>query len=101
MADSYILVQCNPVLVDPRELETIVAVSLKHVFGVLDATTAEVLETRDEVALIKCASSSVPNLRAALTLYTLPPYLQDQGRKFQFDVLEIRERLSDIQWDSS
>lgn len=96
--NSFLLVHCNPAVSDPRELETVISVSLKHIFGALDATTAEVLETRAEVALIKCASSSAPNVRAALTLYTLPPYLQDQGRKFQFDVLEIREQLSDIQW---
>ena len=86
---SFILVQSNPPVSDPRELHTILMFSLRSLFGEceLHGCVVSVLETRGEKAVLQCPHRSVDFVRAALTLCSPPAYLQTTT--YQFDCLQI------------
>lgn len=95
MSQQLVVVRTSPVVKDPRELQTILIVSLRSLYGELEphSCVTSVLEIRGDKALIRCPTGSTASVRAALTLCTLPHYMHHNT--MQFDVLEI------IQDDSS
>jgi hypothetical protein len=93
---SVLLVRSSPVIKDPKELHTILVFSLRHLWGDLESHSCDVLvrKRRNDLAndaslAVHCRSESVPAIRAALTMVTTPPYLDDT--LYRFDVLEIQE----------
>jgi hypothetical protein len=92
-ADRFMLIECSPALSDKRELETIIMSSLRSLFGVLDTSTATVIEIKGNKAIIQCDSSCLASVRAALTWSTPPPYLQEQHKSFHFHVLMIGSEM--------
>ena len=103
---SQLLVRCtSPVIHDPKELHTLVLFSLRHLFGDFESHSfgmiveygnieEDVIDTNDfnnvdgtNIFSIRCATESVPAIRASLTIVTPPPFLED--KLYQIDVLKV------------
>jgi hypothetical protein len=94
---SVLLVRSFPVINDPKELHTILVFSLRHLWGDLESHSCDVVVRKrrnvppeDATALllaVHCQSESVQAVRAALTIVTTPPYLDDT--LYRFDVVEV------------
>lgn len=81
-------------------MQTILRFSLRDLWGDLEPYSCDVKIKKapaDQglnvgknygLLIIECPSSSVDNVRAALTLVTPPPYLQETI--YQFDVVDIQ-----------
>lgn len=83
-----LLVRPKPQLTDPKELQSILIFSLKDLWGEFEpysySTTITGTQTKG-LFTIKCQSVHVAAVRAALTLSTRPPFLQDT-QLFRFDI---------------
>lgn len=98
---TRLLIRCTPKVEDPRELKTIVVSSLRDLWGDLETHSYGCLvETANGISddnpptesnslSIICNRESLQAVRAALTLATLPPYLEISG-PYRFDVVDIR-----------
>lgn len=104
----FVLVETKPRIEDARELETIIRSSLKFLFGETEphGCFLEVIEARSDSdlshrrkcnshAIVKCPASSLPQVRAALTCCTPPPYLR--STHYRFDVLQVHPDLNVLQ----
>jgi RNase P/RNase MRP subunit POP5 len=94
VGSSYILVQSNPIVSDPRELHTILSFSLRSLFGECEpyGSLVSVLETHGSKAILQCPDEHVDHVRAALTMCFPPIYLQPA--LYQFDCLQIEAKRS-------
>lgn len=95
---SNILVQTEPVITDPREMQTIVQFSLRSLWGTLEphscqlsVSSAKNHDGQPGMMRLSCRTESVAAVRAALTLVTPPPYLE--STIYRFDVVSV-ERSS-------
>lgn len=106
---------------DPRELQTILLFSLRNLWGDLESHSGHVQVTKrptdqeeeeeeeedshsshgaDASTLfeVTCLTESVDAVRAALTMVTPPPYLQEGVGEsvslFRFDVLDVHQPSS-------
>ena len=80
-------VQSTPRITDPKELHTIVLCSLESLFGKLQSHSIGLKVTVDGSDLfVQCRTESTKQVRAALTMVTPPPYLEDTV--YCIDVLE-------------
>ena len=106
-ATRKIYITSNPCITDPRELQTILNLSLRNLYGSLEAysmdLTIQSTTTTDEkkapdhrhanVLIISCPKQSVPYIRAALVLSTLPPYMA--STLYRIDTFLEDERVVD------
>ena len=86
-----LLVQTEPKLKDPRELETILTCSIRSLFGDFEHHSYGLRVSNSEghgTFLVACQPGSVDAVRSALTMVTLPAYLESST--FRFDVVEVR-----------
>ena len=75
-------VQSTPCIQDPKELHTILLCSLESLFGKLQSHSIGLQVTLDgSDLLVKCRAESAKQVRAALTMVTPPPYLEDTFHK--------------------
>jgi len=101
------IIQSLPVIRDPRELQTILTYSLRDLFGELETHSFSVevkastqqhysnnnsSESNNKDAaivmmIVECPSESAKQVRAAMTMCTPPPYLQDTH--FRLDVMDL------------
>jgi len=98
---SSLWVRTSPRIDDAAEMKTILLFSLRSLWGELEPYSCEVtiknapaghcLSVGKSKALlvVECPTTSVNNVRAALTLVSTPPYLEDTT--YQFDVLDIQQ----------
>lgn len=106
---SLILVRCKPTIIDAREMITIVTCSLRSLWGDLEPHSCELSAEEQQqsstnkgdnntssgedddgsslLMTLRCRSESVSAIRASLTMFTLPHYLE--GTLYQFDVVDI------------
>lgn len=99
---ARLTVQSEPPIHDPRELHTILVFSLRSLWGELESHSYGVQVTecnstgnlvtesssnKSNQLVVVCPIASMPAVRAALTMVTPPPYLEDTA--YQFDVLNI------------
>lgn len=89
MESSYLLIQSNPIISDPRELQTILLFSLKSLFGECEphGCQVSVLETRGSFAILLCPNRDIDYVRAALTMCSPPAYLHPTI--YHFDCVQI------------
>ena len=83
-------VESTPLIHDARELQTILTTSLRALWGQLERYSATVqVESAidDKLQCVQCPAVHVPQVQAALTLVTPPPYLEDT--LYRFDVVKI------------
>lgn len=97
---SRLSVQTEPPLQDPRELQTLLTVSLRALWGDLEPYSASVRVSESDDALgdhdkdvpgrlyVSCPSAAVEHVRAALTWNTPPPYMQDMI--YRLDVVDVQ-----------
>jgi len=86
---SYIYVKTCPKVEDPREMKTILTFSLRSLWGDLEPYSCTMdVQKESDFLVIKCEKESVNQIRAALTLVTPPPYLENIV--YRFDVADIR-----------
>ncbi|KAG7336861.1 Rpp14/Pop5 family protein [Nitzschia inconspicua] len=83
-------VTCSPKLHDPSEVMTILTTSLKALFGELESYSfgMKVYKNKhndDDDFVIECPQQSADAIRAALTMPTLPPFLEEGGVYYCFD----------------
>ena len=80
----------EPALDDARELETILVTSLRALFGEWEHHSCRIKVTRDGETMfrVECLYTSVPAVRAALTMITAPGYLD--SKLFRMDVVEVQ-----------
>lgn len=93
-ATSLVLIRSKPLISDPRELATILTFSLRSLFGEVEhhSCSLEVmLHAEDNVdgatLSVKCPTESVPAVRAALTMVSVPVYLS--STIYLFDVVKV------------
>jgi RNase P/RNase MRP subunit POP5 len=94
-ATSLVLIRSKPLISDPRELATILTFSLRSLFGEVEhhSCLLEVLlhpedNNVDGATLsVKCPTESVPAVRAALTMVSVPVYLS--STIYRFDVVKV------------
>jgi RNase P/RNase MRP subunit POP5 len=93
-ATSLVLIRSTPLISDPRELATILTFSLRSLFGEVEhhSCLLEVLlhpeDNVDGATLsVKCPTESVPAVRAALTMVSVPVYLS--STIYRFDVVKV------------
>ncbi len=85
---SNLLVRTEPVITDPREMQTILLFSLRALWGTLERHSCQLsVSLADGMQRVTCRTDSVPAVRAALTLVTPPPYLE--STIYRFDVLQV------------
>ena len=105
---SQLHVRTNPHIADPREFHTILICSLRSLFGAIetehcnhllkvDTTTSRrdnEKKKKKNMILVTCCTESVPYIRAALTMITLPPYFEKDDI-YQFDIVDCKENSID------
>ena len=89
---SNILVRTEPVITDPREMQTIVQFSLRDLWGTLEPHSCQLSvssadSSKQGMMRVTCRTESVAAVRAALTLVTPPPYLE--STIYRFDVVTV------------
>ena len=91
---AALTVRTTPPIDDPRELVTILTFSLRHLFGELEGYSSTLQIRRavsDATFVVECPSDdSVDDVRAALTMVTPPPYLDEIT--YQFDVVNVQQQ---------
>mmetsp|Transcript_2319 Transcript_2319/g.3170 ORF Transcript_2319/g.3170 Transcript_2319/m.3170 type:complete len:118 (-) Transcript_2319:246-599(-) len=92
---TRLLIKSSPLITDPRELETILGFSLRNLFGELETYSHDfkVTETSNnsEMLQITCPAKSARFLQAALTLATLPPYMENTLYR-----IDIVQKIEDV-----
>jgi RNase P/RNase MRP subunit POP5 len=91
-----LIVQTDPKIKDPRELNTILVSSIRSLFGEFEHHSSGMKvvqndddsETTDDSFIIECPPESLSAIRSALTMVTPPLYLD--SKIFRFDVVEVR-----------
>ncbi|KAG7348736.1 Rpp14/Pop5 family protein [Nitzschia inconspicua] len=86
-------VTCSPKLHDPSEVMTILTTSLKALFGELESYSFGMKvykhkhnnNNNSDDFVIECPLESADAIRAALTMPTLPPFLQEGSVYYCFD----------------
>lgn len=98
--NSCLTVRTSPVITDPAEMKTILLFSLRSLWGDLEPFSSDVVvrhpvnaEKKIGILIVECPSITVNQVRAALTLSSPPPYMEDIF--FQFDVVDVEERSTD------
>jgi hypothetical protein len=107
---AHLAVRSAPRIDDPRELQTILLTSLRALWGDMETYSHGVEVSRtallrpadgdadgddeskdgsDHLLFVKCPVESVPAVRAALTMVTPPPYMEDAV--YCLDVVRIRK----------
>jgi hypothetical protein len=109
---AQLVVRSAPRIDDPRELQTILLTSLRALWGDLETYSHGVEVSRttfnlddcgdgesnsgsrsadgiDHLLYVKCPVESVPAVRAALTMVTPPPYMEDAV--YCLDVVRVGE----------
>ena len=85
-----LIVQAKPDVKDAREMLTILTFSLRSLFGDLElhsfSLRVELVPPKDLIE-IDCPEDSLPSVRAALTMVTLPHYLS--STVYRFDILRV------------
>jgi hypothetical protein len=90
---SNVLVRTEPVITDPREMQTILLFSLRALWGTLEPHSCQLsVSLVDGLQRVTCRTDSVAAVRAALTLVTPPPYLE--STIYRFDVLQEESCIS-------
>jgi hypothetical protein len=92
---SLIRVRTSPIVNDPKELSTILLLSLKELWGEFESHSHHIRvysdsngENKEDSAFnIECASDSVEPVRAALTWPTLPAYMDES--MYRFDTISV------------
>ena len=92
-SNSCLWVRTTPRIEDPAEMKTILLFSLRSLWGEVEPFSSAVAVRHDVeksrgLLVIECPSAAVNQVRAALTLVSPPPYLEDTF--FQFDVIDIQ-----------
>jgi RNase P/RNase MRP subunit POP5 len=98
-ATAHLRVRSRPAVTDPKEFETILRFSIRHIFGDLERISHDVIATKGDdddhtdnkdtaVMMVQCNAASLGQVRAALTVVTPPPYLKDT--LYSFDVLDVK-----------
>jgi len=86
----HLVVCSNPHVRDPKEMRTILTCSLRNLWGDLEPHSClmEILkhDENSKLLIVRCRRKSMSAVRAALTLVTLPPYLESTN--YRFDVIE-------------
>ena len=95
--ECRLLIQTNPKIEDPRELETILVSSLRSMFGEFEPHSygIKIIKTvdddDDETSLsdfaVVCQMKSMTAVRSALTMVTPPSYLD--SKIYRFDVIRV------------
>jgi len=98
-------VRTLPRIDDVGEMKTILLFSLRSLWGDLEPYSCDIVvrkapqdhplnaeHSKSGVLIVECPSTSSKQVRAALTLVSPPPYLEDT--LFQFDVIDIQESSS-------
>ena len=111
--EAQIWVASTPWIRDPRELHTILITSLRALWGSWEPYSAtlnvqqqrrdnnnSVEQQTSSSCIITCPAAHVPQIQAALTLVTPPPYLQDT--LYRLDVVQVKyvRRVADGDSDS-
>lgn len=102
---THIYVRTYPKIADVSEMRTILLFSLRSLWGDLEsysfniAITKPSIDCKNEISflegknigllIVECPKESVKAVRAALTLVTPPPYLEENI--YQFDVVHLKE----------
>lgn len=107
--DSHILlVRTEPVITDPREMQTIVLFSLRALWGTLEPHSCQLSvssaddknrDSKKGMMRVKCRAESTAAVRAALTLVTPPPYLE--STIYRFDVVSVESSSKGEQQDEA
>lgn len=106
LADLWI--STTPLIRDPRELRTILTTSLRSLWGTLEPYSAVMRVGNDTQAenndknplamlVVTCPAAHAPQIQAALSLVTPPPYLQDT--LYRLDVVKMEYRNGDCEND--
>lgn len=92
---SQIRIRTSPNVNDPKELSTILLLSLKDLWGEFESHSHNIRVYFDSSGknkekstfVVECASDSVESVRAALTWPTLPAYMDESI--YRFDTISI------------
>jgi RNase P/RNase MRP subunit POP5 len=107
---AWLGVHSSPEIQDPSELTTILMTSLKALFGELEShsfgmtvekkpstlflssSSSNGGDSSSSCLVVKCRPESVPAIRAALTMPTLPAYMQETGSNvYGFDTTFLKD----------
>jgi RNase P/RNase MRP subunit POP5 len=105
---AWLGVHSSPEIQDPSELTTILMTSLKALFGELEShsfgmtvekkpstlssSSSNGEDSSSFCLVVKCRPESVPAIRAALTMPTLPAYMQETGSNvYGFDTTFLKD----------
>ena len=92
---SRLTVKSLPPIQDPRELNTILTHSLRSLYGDFESHSCLIEVNRGEdnndSMIVKCPDESVSEVRAALTLITLPEYMSTTTAesRYRLDVIAV------------
>ena len=106
---AEIIVDTTPRIRDARELQTILITSLRALWGNLERYSATVRvvgvkgdnDEDDDELCVTCPEAHVPEIQAALTCVTLPPYLQDTLYRLDVVRMEYKSEEEDNADDAS
>lgn len=103
MSSTSLWVRTFPRIDDVGEMKTILLFSLRGLWGNLEPYSGEVIirkppedhplnfeDSRCGILIVDCPSTSAKQVRAALTLVSPPPYLDETV--FQFDVIDVPKK---------
>uniref|UniRef100_A0A7R9ZJR2 Uncharacterized protein n=1 Tax=Craspedostauros australis TaxID=1486917 RepID=A0A7R9ZJR2_9STRA len=87
-ARAVLTIRTTPQLSDPREVDTILTSSLRALFGDLEPYSCQMQVRSIEAGCFEIRSDAPSHVRAAATMITAPPYMEDA--LFRFDVMSVR-----------
>lgn len=93
---SLLWVRTEPHVQDPRELHTILTCSLRSLWGQWEPYSGSLqveVDSSDssKLLIVQCPRAYVRQVQAALTMVTLPEYMEDDNSVvYQMDVVKIQ-----------